>query len=272
MSRSAQRPPSRRARIAGRRRAGAGRRGADLGGAQAGPSASDAPGRGAEPELSSPSPSPGPRPTAEPDPATGRADGPRPTSGTGPRVRCCRSRTRWPCRSRGSGSDPRWSTSGWTRTGRWRCRATPPSPAGSPAGAAPGALGPAVIAGHVTWNGAPGGVPPPGRPAARTTRSRSPGATAGPPSSPSAGWPGSPKAQFPTQAVYGAIDHAGLRLITCGGDVRRRPAPVPGQRRRLRPADRGPRVARLTDAAQLLTTSTKGSDATPDAGSSTRSR
>jgi len=26
-----------------------------------------------------------------------------------------------------------------------------------------------------------------------------------------------PKAQFPTQAVYGNIDHAGLRLITCGG-------------------------------------------------------
>jgi hypothetical protein len=26
-----------------------------------------------------------------------------------------------------------------------------------------------------------------------------------------------PKAHFPTQAVYGNIDHAGLRLITCGG-------------------------------------------------------
>ena len=26
-----------------------------------------------------------------------------------------------------------------------------------------------------------------------------------------------PKAQFPTNAVYGNIDHAGLRLITCGG-------------------------------------------------------
>jgi hypothetical protein len=25
------------------------------------------------------------------------------------------------------------------------------------------------------------------------------------------------KSRFPTQAVYGAIDHAGLRLITCGG-------------------------------------------------------
>ena len=26
-----------------------------------------------------------------------------------------------------------------------------------------------------------------------------------------------PKAEFPTQTVYGDIDHAGLRLITCGG-------------------------------------------------------
>ena len=26
-----------------------------------------------------------------------------------------------------------------------------------------------------------------------------------------------PKDQFPTAAVYGDIDHAGLRLITCGG-------------------------------------------------------
>jgi hypothetical protein len=26
-----------------------------------------------------------------------------------------------------------------------------------------------------------------------------------------------PKAQFPTKLVYGNIDHAGLRLITCGG-------------------------------------------------------
>lgn len=26
-----------------------------------------------------------------------------------------------------------------------------------------------------------------------------------------------PKDQFPTKLVYGDIDHAGLRLITCGG-------------------------------------------------------
>ena len=27
-----------------------------------------------------------------------------------------------------------------------------------------------------------------------------------------------PKSSFPTDVVFGAIDHAGLRLITCGGD------------------------------------------------------
>ena len=27
-----------------------------------------------------------------------------------------------------------------------------------------------------------------------------------------------PKTAFPTDVVFGAIDHAGLRLITCGGD------------------------------------------------------
>ena len=27
-----------------------------------------------------------------------------------------------------------------------------------------------------------------------------------------------PKNRFPAEKVYGAIDHAGLRLITCGGD------------------------------------------------------
>ena len=30
-----------------------------------------------------------------------------------------------------------------------------------------------------------------------------------------------PKDEFPTDAVYGNIDHAGLRLITCGGEFDR---------------------------------------------------
>ncbi|MEO8519636.1 MAG: class F sortase, partial [Dermatophilaceae bacterium] len=94
----------------------------------------------------------------------------------------------------------------------------PPSgfPAGWYTGApTPGELGPAIIAGHVDWKG-------PGvfynlyklkrgdrvsitrkdgsKPTFRVTRVQE-----------------FPKAQFPTQAVYGNIGNAGLRLITCGG-------------------------------------------------------
>ena len=98
-------------------------------------------------------------------------------------------------------------------------------PRGFPAGwytgaPTPGELGPAVIAGHVDWKG-------PGvfynlyklktgdqvtvtrkdgsRPVFRVTRVEQ-----------------FPKDQFPTKAVYGNIDHAGLRLITCGGSFNRR--------------------------------------------------
>jgi hypothetical protein len=83
-------------------------------------------------------------------------------------------------------------------------------------GAAPGTLGPAVIAGHVTWNGVPAVFYRLGRlrPGDQVTVDRRDGTTAiftitrvG----------SFPKSRFPTKAVYGAIDHAGLRLITCGG-------------------------------------------------------
>jgi hypothetical protein len=84
-------------------------------------------------------------------------------------------------------------------------------------GPTPGALGPAVIAGHVTWNQAPAvffrlatlragdtvRVTREDRTVAvfevtRVARY--------------------PKSRFPTRAVFGGIDHAGLRLITCGGE------------------------------------------------------
>jgi sortase (surface protein transpeptidase) len=82
-------------------------------------------------------------------------------------------------------------------------------------GAAPGALGPAVIAGHVTWNG----------PAVfhrlgtlkrgdRVTVTRKDGRTVIFSVTRVAQFS---KSRFPSQAVYGAIDHAGLRLVTCGG-------------------------------------------------------
>ena len=84
-------------------------------------------------------------------------------------------------------------------------------------GPAPGALGPAVIAGHVTWNQVPavfydlarlrpGDVVRVGRRDGRVavfevTRVER-----------------HEKTRFPTREVFGATDHAGLRLITCGGD------------------------------------------------------
>ena len=79
----------------------------------------------------------------------------------------------------------------------------------------PGELGPAIILGHVHWNGPgvfydlhkvkPGDLvivtrADGSKPAFRITRVAA-----------------FRKVQFPTKLVYGNIDHAGLRLITCGG-------------------------------------------------------
>jgi len=93
-------------------------------------------------------------------------------------------------------------------------------PTGFPAGwytgaPTPGELGPAIIAGHIDWNG-PGvfyhlADLVPGdqititrkdgsKPVFRVTRVAK-----------------FPKDQFPTTLVYGNLDHAALRLITCGG-------------------------------------------------------
>jgi hypothetical protein len=81
----------------------------------------------------------------------------------------------------------------------------------------PGERGPAVIAGHVDWGGSPG-VFYDLRDVAmgdEVSVLREDGGTAvfrvvevGQ----------YPKDEFPTAAVYGDLDHAGLRLITCGGD------------------------------------------------------
>lgn len=81
----------------------------------------------------------------------------------------------------------------------------------------PGSLGPAVLAGHVNWKSRDGAF-------ARLHTLR-----AGDPVN-VARRDGTvamfevtkveryAKDHFPTEAVYGAIDHAGLRLITCGGE------------------------------------------------------
>ena len=82
-------------------------------------------------------------------------------------------------------------------------------------GATPGALGPAVIAGHVTWNGPAvfyrlGSM----RRGDEVTVTREDGKVAIFTVSRVAHYS---KSRFPSRAVYGPIDHAGLRLITCAG-------------------------------------------------------
>ena len=83
-------------------------------------------------------------------------------------------------------------------------------------GPAPGALGPAVIAGHVSWNGAPGIFYRLDklRRGDRVVVSREDGTSAFFVVEKVSRYE---KTRFPVRTVYGAIDHAGLRLITCGG-------------------------------------------------------
>jgi hypothetical protein len=83
-------------------------------------------------------------------------------------------------------------------------------------GATPGAPGPAVITGHVTWDGAPAVFHRLGtmRRGDQVSVTREDGRTAVFTVTRVARFS---KSQFPSRAVYGAIDHAGLRLITCGG-------------------------------------------------------
>lgn len=99
----------------------------------------------------------------------------------------------------------------------------PPSgfPAGWYTGAPrPGELGPAIIAGHVDWGGQPGVFfdlreLSTGDEIAIT---RQDGST---PRFRVTHVEQFAKDVFPTRAVYGDLDHAGLRLITCGGSFDR---------------------------------------------------
>lgn len=84
-------------------------------------------------------------------------------------------------------------------------------------GPTPGARGPAVIAGHVSWNGEPSVFH---RLSSLTAGDkievdREDGKTARFTVDRVAQYP---KNRFPTVEVYKNIDHAGLRLITCGGE------------------------------------------------------
>ncbi|MFC8127966.1 class F sortase [Streptomyces sp. NPDC057302] len=84
-------------------------------------------------------------------------------------------------------------------------------------GPTPGSRGPAVIAGHVTWNGADAVFK-----GLKTMKAgdtievtREDGRTATFTVDRVEEYP---KKKFPTLEVYKNIDHAGLRLITCGGE------------------------------------------------------
>ena len=94
-------------------------------------------------------------------------------------------------------------------------------PEGFPAGwytgaPTPGELGPAIIAGHVDWDGSPGVffALRDLTPGAEIAVERGDGSTA---LFRVESVEQFPKGAFPTDAVYADIDHAGLRLITCGG-------------------------------------------------------
>jgi sortase (surface protein transpeptidase) len=98
-------------------------------------------------------------------------------------------------------------------------------PVGFPAGwytgaPTPGELGPAILAGHVDWGGKPGvfyhlrDL----KPDAEVTVTRQDGSAAVFRVTQVEEYP---KDKFPTAVVYGDLDHAGLRLITCGGSFDR---------------------------------------------------
>lgn len=84
-------------------------------------------------------------------------------------------------------------------------------------GPTPGSQGPAVIAGHVTWNGASAVFEKLKTMKAGDTIkvTRQDNKTVTFTVNRVAEYP---KAEFPTLEVYKNLDHAGLRLVTCGGD------------------------------------------------------
>ncbi len=95
------------------------------------------------------------------------------------------------------------------------------SPAGWYTGApTPGERGPAVLAGHVDWAGHLGVFSRLHElePGDEVTVARQDGSAA---VFRVVEVKEYPKTQFPTGAVYGDLDHAGLRLITCGGPLDR---------------------------------------------------
>lgn len=85
----------------------------------------------------------------------------------------------------------------------------------------PGEIGPAIIAAHVDWNGQPGVFYNLDqlKPGDEASVQRQDGTTAIFQITRIEQYP---KDNFPTDAIYGNLDYAGLRLITCGGDFDQR--------------------------------------------------
>jgi hypothetical protein len=85
----------------------------------------------------------------------------------------------------------------------------------------PGSLGPAILAGHVDFKGVAGTFARLSalRPGDAVRVARRDGTTVVFAVTEVGRYP---KNRFPAEKVYGPIDHAGLRLITCGGDFDRR--------------------------------------------------
>ncbi|QII03551.1 class F sortase [Rhodococcoides fascians A21d2] len=95
-------------------------------------------------------------------------------------------------------------------------------PGGFPAGwytgsPIPGQLGPSIVAGHVDWGGSPG-VFYRLRDLAQGDEVTVTDQEGGTVRFVVSAVEQYPKDAFPTDKVYGDIDHAGLRLITCGGE------------------------------------------------------
>jgi len=105
---------------------------------------------------------------------------------------------------------------GVDHTGAMEVPADPARPGWYDLGPTPGALGPAVIAGHVTWNRVPAVFFKLAtlRSGDRVLVNRTDGTMAVFAVRRVTRFE---KTQFPTRKVFGAIDHAGLRLVTCGG-------------------------------------------------------
>lgn len=149
---------------------------------------------GPAPTSTSPSSDPAPEPTAE------RMSRSRPTSISIPSLGVSSSITDLGLQADRTMEVPQDGTStGWFT--------------GSPT---PGELGPSVLAAHVTWDKEPAVFFELGsmREGQRVEVERADGSTAVFEVSDIGQYP---KTKFPTDDVYGEVDHAALRLITCGG-------------------------------------------------------